>query len=106
MNIRTQSPYNMPMAAAPGYKIGANVRNQDQFSSGMPGMPAMQQNPMPNAAVMPGMEPPNPQAAGDNNSEPLNAAQLARVPQNEQKQLIGEKLYPIVKDLCSEDDAG
>jgi polyadenylate-binding protein len=106
MNIRTQAPYNMPMQAAPqGYKIGNNVRNQEQFGQ-MQGMQAMPQNLNP---AMPQninnhMEP-SP-AGGDNNSEPLNAARLARVPQNEQKQLIGEQLYPQVKELCNEDDAG
>jgi len=109
MNLRTQAPYNMPMQAAPqGYKLGANVRNtQGQFDQQMQGM-NMQANPIPatQMANMPSHMEPSQNAGGDNNSEPLNAARLARVPQNEQKQLIGEQLYPQVKELCNEDDAG
>ena len=106
MNMpRTQTPYNMPMQ--PGYKIGANVRNQGNYEQVHGGIQGMGQ-PNPMAQTMPnpihGIE--QSPAGGDNTSEPLNAARLARVPQNEQKQLIGEQLYPQVKDLCNEDDAG
>lgn len=107
MNLRTQAPYNMPMQAAPqGYKLGANVRNQGNFEQMQGAMNMPNTIPAAQMSHMPNMEQ-NPQnAGGDNNSEPLNAARLARVPQNEQKQLIGEQLYPQVKELCNEDDAG
>merc|ERR1719454_854995 len=109
MNMpRGQNPYMM----APGYKIGSNVRNPGQFDQMQQQMPNMPAN-MPNAMQQVGNNNNNNShvdgqaAAGDNQADnPLNAAQLARVPTNEQKQLIGEKLYPIVKELCSEEDAG
>merc|ERR1719220_838944 len=104
MNLpRGQNPYMM----APGYKIGSNVRNPGQFAQMQQQMPNMPAN-MPNMQVNNSSDHVDGQAAaGDNQADnPLNAAQLARIPTNEQKQLIGEKLYPIVKELCSEEDAG
>merc|ERR1719220_2622599 len=104
MNMpRGQNPYMM----APGYKIGSNVRNPGQFDQMQQQMPNMPAN-MPNMQVNNSSGHVDGQAAaGDNQADnPLNAAQLARIPTNEQKQLIGEKLYPIVKELCSEEDAG
>jgi len=104
MNLpRGQNPYMM----APGYKIGSNVRNPGQFDQMQQQMPNMPAN-MPNMQVNNSSGHVDGQpAAGDNQADnPLNAAQLARIPTNEQKQLIGEKLYPIVKELCSEEDAG
>merc|ERR1712066_528467 len=46
----------------------------------------------------------NPTRHADN----FNAATLARVPENEQKQMLGEKLYPVVLTQCrgNQDDAG
>jgi len=126
-NIRPQGPGGYPnnMMQNPdlpaGYKMNANVRNNAFPIDNMNNManighmqnigqlPNQQignhnQNPQINQQI----DINNNQAQGDNMmpQASLDARELARVPQDEQKQLIGEKLYPLVKEYCGEEDAG
>jgi len=38
------------------------------------------------------------------NQEPLTPAMLASAPPQEQKQMLGERLYPLIQRICKEPD--
>jgi polyadenylate-binding protein len=61
----------------------------------MPGMMRPMMPQMPGQRPM-GAAPLQPQALQPNPNQPLNASQLANAPPNVQKQMIGEKLYPMI----------
>jgi polyadenylate-binding protein len=73
----------------PNYQLNPtarNVSNVMQFPQGMPtGQP--QQQPMQNDLRMPGAQ------------EPLTTAMLAAAPPQEQKQMLGERLYPLIHEM-------
>jgi polyadenylate-binding protein len=103
MNNMARPPFNA-MQQQNGYKIGSNVRNaQFDQQANMNMMANNAQNAVNNQT--------NPGQAGDNNNvneaNNLNMANLARMDKNDQKQAIGEQLYPKVKDMVqSEEKAG
>jgi len=103
MNNMARPPFNpMQQQQQAGYKIGNNVRNaQFDQNAGLNGLnQQMNQMNINN----------NPNQAGDSNNDlgnSLNLATLARMEKSDQKQAIGEQLYPKVKEMVqSEEKAG
>jgi len=76
--MRPVVPAPQPQRAA--YKLTANTRNQYPAV-----IPQQQQQPDPSAAGIPGQE-------------PLTASLLATASASEQKQMIGERLFPLVQE--------
>merc|ERR1712048_820078 len=96
MNNMARPPFNN-MNNMQNYKVGPNVRNADMNANmGM------------NAGVMNNMQnnnnQMNPNQAGDTDNASLNLASLARMEKSDQKQAIGEQLYPKVKALVMSDE--
>jgi polyadenylate-binding protein len=95
-----------------GYKLNQGVRNNMQAydpSMGMvpQQMPNMQMNQM--QQQQPDMHANTGSGDQVHNEVPRNTldpAELARIPAQDQKQLIGEKLYPLVQEFCDETEAG
>merc|ERR1712127_539195 len=78
------------------YKIRTNVRNAEMNNTNMP---------MPNAQGLNIQNQMNPNQAGDTeNAGTINLATLARMEKTDQKQTIGEQLYPKVKALVMSDE--
>ena len=100
MNNMARPPFNpMQQQQQAGYKIGNNVRNaQFDQNAGLNGLnQQMNQMNINNNA--------NPNQAGDTDAgNSLNLATLARMEKGDQKQAIGELLYPKVKSLVVSDD--
>ncbi|XP_074606404.1 polyadenylate-binding protein 1-like [Acropora palmata] len=71
-------------AQRPSYKFGQNVRNQPQGHPGTVGMQS--QDPVQQYIHIPGQE-------------PLNSRELAAASPQEQKQIIGERLYPLIQSI-------
>merc|ERR1719498_1559375 len=70
---------------------------------GMPGMPGtMMRPPMPMQGAPQGARPPMPQQQAPAGGAPLNAATLAAAPPAVQKQMIGEKLFPLISKINPE----
>ncbi|XP_067047284.1 polyadenylate-binding protein 1-like isoform X7 [Acropora muricata] len=69
-------------AQRPSYKFGQNVRNRPQGPPGNVGMQS--QDSVQQAIHIPGQE-------------PLNSRELAAASPQEQKQIIGERLYPLIQ---------
>merc|ERR1712003_79964 len=88
----------------PGYKIGNNVRNVDMTNgAGINGL--NQQMGQMNINNKGQINNNNPNQAGDTDAgNALNLATLARMEKSDQKQAIGELLYPKVKNLVNSDD--
>merc|ERR1719228_2306949 len=76
--MRPVVPAPQPQRAA--YKLTANTRNQYPAV-----IPQQQQQPDPSAAGIPGQE-------------PLTASLLATASASEQKQMIGERLFPLLQE--------
>jgi polyadenylate-binding protein len=95
------------MAVNPNHVLPNQLQNTPAQSSGLPGHIGNPAVGNPHAQISTDV---NNNAIGDNDNiniqNNLDAQQLARVSTSEQKQLIGEKLYPIVKEYCGPDDAG
>lgn len=92
--ITGQQPVLQPRPAAPqqvaaprpGYKYTPNMRNPPQpLAGGVPATAAVAQQPAPQPAV---------RVQGQ---EPLTASMLAAAPEQEQKQMLGERLYPMIQ---------
>merc|ERR1712212_1123316 len=90
LNVHAQamvSPQVQPNI--PGYKFTNTVRNQPNVpTSAVPGMPNMNapvRGDNPTAVLVPGQE-------------PLTPSMLATAQPQEQKQMLGERLYPMVRD--------
>jgi len=90
-----------PVAGNPGmrpnFKYTAGVRNV----AGAGGPPAQVQVPVqqPQSAANP-MQPAPPQAAVFiQGQEPLTASMLAQAPPSEQKQMLGERLFPLIQTM-------
>jgi len=75
----------------PNFKYADNVRNRGDQQRGS--MPQQHQQAQPQAA--PAM--PAEQAVPGNPSEPLTIKALAAAPEEQRKQMIGERLFPLVK---------
>merc|ERR1719329_1433811 len=70
---------------------------------GMPGMPGgMMRPPMQMQGVPQGARPPMPQQQAPAGGAPLNAASLAAAPPAVQKQMLGEKLFPLISKINPE----
>merc|ERR1719238_320363 len=87
-----------PVAGNPGmrpnFKYTAGVRNV----AGAGGPPAVQVPVQPQSAAP--MQPTPPQAAVFiQGQEPLTASMLAQAPPSEQKQMLGERLFPLIQTM-------
>merc|ERR1719450_1943498 len=79
----------------PNFKYTAQVRNAAGPAPGMPaGMPAG----VPTMQAVPQQAPPQP-AVFVQGQEPLTASMLAQAPPSEQKQMLGERLFPLIQGL-------
>merc|ERR1712141_92925 len=79
----------------PNFKYTAGVRNAAAPAPGMPqGMPAA----MPVPQAVPQQAPPQ-AAVFVQGQEPLTASMLAQAPPSEQKQMLGERLFPLIQGL-------
>merc|ERR1711862_78482 len=75
----------------PNFKYTWGVRNAAAPAPGMPqGMPA--------AMAVPQQAPPQ-AAVFVQGQEPLTASMLAQAPPSEQKQMLGERLFPLIQGL-------
>lgn len=84
MGIPAQGMSAVPMQRPPQYKINPAMRNPQQPVAGQP-MPAPMAAP-PTALHMQGQE-------------PLTASMLAEAPPQEQKQMLGERLFPLIHSM-------
>merc|ERR1712209_19466 len=89
-------PTGVPPNAAqrPNFKYTANVRNVAGPTPGMPQMPAG----VPAMQAVPQQAPPQ-AAVFVQGQEPLTASMLAQAPPSEQKQMLGERLFPLIQGL-------
>jgi polyadenylate-binding protein len=83
-----QSNMGMPvqmqgMQPRPGFKYNPGMRNPAQI------MPGQQMPPMPPPAA----------ALHVQGQEPLTASMLAEAPPQEQKQMLGERLFPLIHNM-------
>ena len=79
----------------PNFKYTAQVRNAAGPAPGMPaGMPAG----VPTMQAVPQQAPPQ-AAVFVQGQEPLTASMLAQAPPSEQKQMLGERLFPLIQGL-------
>jgi polyadenylate-binding protein len=77
----------------PNFKYTAGVRNVAGAPAAVPAVPVPAQAGSP-------MQPPQPQAAVFiQGQEPLTASMLAQAPPSEQKQMLGERLFPLIQTL-------
>merc|ERR1739840_9763 len=96
-------PMNMAaMAAArpgmpPNFKYTAGVRNV----AGAPVMPAQPAQAMPPQQPQQQQQPPQ-AAVFIQGQEPLTASMLAQAPPSEQKQMLGERLFPLIQSMFPE----
>jgi polyadenylate-binding protein len=95
-------PQPMTMMARPGMPpvpmVGAQVRPQQSFKY----TPTARNPPaqvMPGQMVAPGGAPPPQQAVLVQGQEPLTATMLAAAPPQEQKQMLGERLFPLIQRM-------
>merc|ERR1711978_375349 len=99
-------PQPMTMMARPGMPpvpmVGAQqVRPQQSFKY----TPTARNPPaqvMPGQMVAPGGAPPPQQAVLVQGQEPLTASMLAAAPPQEQKQMLGERLFPLIQNMYPE----
>nr|XP_046274258.1 polyadenylate-binding protein 1A-like [Scatophagus argus]XP_046274259.1 polyadenylate-binding protein 1A-like [Scatophagus argus] len=70
-----------PVRGVPQYKYAAGVRNTQQHMTGQP--PVTMQQP----------------AVHVQGQEPLTASMLAAAPPQEQKQMLGERLFPLIQNM-------
>merc|ERR1719342_1972262 len=78
--------------------VGAQVRPQQSFKY----TPSVRNPPsqvMPGQMVAPGAVPPPQQAVMIQGQEPLTASMLAAAPPQEQKQMLGERLFPLIQRM-------
>merc|ERR1712133_141099 len=79
-------------------RMGAQVRPQQSFKY----TPSVRNPPsqvMPGQMVAPGGVPPPQQAVLVQGQEPLTASMLAAAPPQEQKQMLGERLFPLIQRM-------
>merc|ERR1712130_235172 len=83
-----------PAAMRPNFKYTSGVRNV----AGAPVMPAQPvQSPMP--PQQPQQQQPPQAAVFIQGQEPLTASMLAQAPPSEQKQMLGERLFPLIQSM-------
>ncbi|KAI9537308.1 Polyadenylate-binding protein 1A [Dissostichus eleginoides] len=71
----------VPVRAMPQYKYAAGVRNPQQHMASQPQVPMQQP------------------AVHVQGQEPLTASMLAAAPPQEQKQMLGERLFPLIQNM-------
>jgi len=95
---------NYQMMGNPGpmaYPTYQQINQQQQQPRGMMAQPNQMQ-PMQNTA---GIVVQNDKTFGTEfNQDPLTPAMLASAPPQEQKQMLGERLYPLIQRICKEPD--
>merc|ERR1711862_994772 len=97
-------PQPMTMMARPGMPpvpMGAQQVRQQSFKY----TPTARNPPaqvMPGQMVAPGGAPPPQQAVLVQGQEPLTATMLAAAPPQEQKQMLGERLFPLIQGMYPE----
>merc|ERR1719410_2298965 len=77
----------------PNFKYTAGVRN-----AAAPGMPAGMPAGVPQMQAVPPQAPPQ-AAVFIQGQEPLTASMLAQAPPSEQKQMLGERLFPLIQGM-------
>uniref|UniRef100_A0A8C2X2P9 Polyadenylate-binding protein n=1 Tax=Cyclopterus lumpus TaxID=8103 RepID=A0A8C2X2P9_CYCLU len=77
-----------PVRAMPQYKYAAGVRNPQQHMASQPQVPMQQ--------VCTDLTSPAVHVQGQ---EPLTASMLAAAPPQEQKQMLGERLFPLIQNM-------
>merc|ERR1711953_1457906 len=93
-NIRPRMPMGQPPQVRGGqqqFKLTNTVRNVPSIDNGMVGM------------VQPAPQAPIPTADGQ---EPLTSSMLAAANPQEQKQMLGERLFPLIQQIATPDLAG
>merc|ERR1711936_1119868 len=86
-----------PAGMRPNFKYTSGVRNV----AGAPVMPAQPaQAPMP--PQQPQQQQPPQAAVFIQGQEPLTASMLAQAPPSEQKQMLGERLFPLIQSMFPE----
>merc|ERR1712129_69075 len=81
----------------PNFKYTAGVRNV----AGAPVMPAQPAQAMPPQQPQQQQQPPQ-AAVFIQGQEPLTASMLAQAPPSEQKQMLGERLFPLIQSMFPE----
>jgi len=96
-------PQPMTMMARPGMPpvpmVGAQVRPQQSFKYTPTARNPPAQQVMPGQIPVPGSVPPPQQAVLVQGQEPLTATMLAAAPPQEQKQMLGERLFPLIQRM-------
>jgi len=94
-------PQGMPQVQPnPNVGVGANPRANYKYTAGVRNVAGGQVVPV---APQPVMQPQAPQAAVFiQGQEPLTASMLAAAPPNEQKQMLGERLFPLIQSMHPE----
>merc|ERR1711936_107305 len=94
-------PQGMPQVQPnPNVGVGANPRANYKYTAGVRNVAGGQVVPV---APQPVMQPPQPQpAVFIQGQEPLTASMLAAAPPNEQKQMLGERLFPLISAMHPE----
>jgi len=93
-NIRPRMPMGQPPQVRGGqqqFKLTNTVRNVPSIDNGMVGM------------VQPAPQAPIPTVDGQ---EPLTSSMLAAANPQEQKQMLGERLFPLIQQMATPDLAG
>jgi len=86
-----------PAGMRPNFKYTAGVRNV----AGAPVMPAQPAQAMPPQQPQQQQQPPQ-AAVFIQGQEPLTASMLAQAPPSEQKQMLGERLFPLIQSMFPE----
>merc|ERR1712036_55457 len=86
-----------PAGMRPNFKYTAGVRNV----AGAPVMPAQPAQAMPPQQPQQQQQPPQ-AAVFIQGQEPLTASTLAQAPPSEQKQMLGERLFPLIQSMFPE----
>jgi len=93
-------PQGMPQVQPNPNVGGPNVRANYKYTAGVRNVAGGQVVPV---APQPVMQPQAPQAAVFiQGQEPLTASMLAAAPPNEQKQMLGERLFPLIQSMHPE----
>jgi polyadenylate-binding protein len=94
-------PQGMPQAPMANPNVRPNVQGNYKYTAGVRNVAGGQVVPVAPQPVM--QQPQAPQAAVFiQGQEPLTASMLAAAPPNEQKQMLGERLFPLIQSMHPE----
>jgi polyadenylate-binding protein len=104
---RARLPYNPanPMVRNPGsqgMRMNYNAMGRMPMNGAVQQQQQQQQGKFRPQGVMPNSAVPNPQAINIPGQEPLTSAMLAAAKPHEQKQMLGERLYPLIYSMHPE----